>query len=63
MRINSYRDISKTFHLKIEKGVTKVSSKNTKHGFDVTENLTTLRVQGYKVRSSRGFQVIKQVSL
>ena len=68
MRINSYRDISKTFHLKIEAAECHKSQfkKYKKAGFDVTENLTTLaKFRGIQANCqfAEGFQVIKQVSL
>ena len=68
MRINSYRDISKTFHLKIEAAECHKSQfkKYKAAGFDVTENLTTLaKFRGIQANCqfAEGFQVIKQVSL
>ena len=68
MRINSYRDISKTFHLKIEAAECHKSQfkKYKAAGFDVTENLTTLaKFRGIQAncKYAEGFQVIKQVSL
>ena len=68
MRINSYRDISRTFDLKIKAAECHQSQfkKYKAAGFDVTENLTTLaKFRGIQANCqfAEGFQVIKQVSL
>ena len=68
MRINSYRDISRTFDLKIKAAECHQSQfkKYKAAGFDVTENLTTLaKFRGIQAncKYAEGFQVIKQVSL
>ena len=68
MRINSYRDISRTFDLKIKAAECHQSQfkKYEAAGFDVTENLTTLaKFRGIQAncKYAEGFQVIKQVSL
>ena len=68
MRINSYRDISRTFDLKIKAAECHQSQfkKYKTAGFDVTENLTTLaKFRGIQAncKYAEGFQVIKQVSL
>jgi len=67
MRVNSYRDISETFDLKIKAAECHKSQfeKYKKVGFDVTGNLTTLAMfRGIQAncRFAEGFQVIKQVS-
>ena len=67
MRINSYRDISRTFDLKIKAAECHKSQfeKYKRVGLDVSGNLTTLAMfRGIQANChfAEGFQVIKQVS-